>query len=850
MSAAAQGAVANDPSGLQPRVRWIIVGVTAMFIAAVVSAAAVLVRTERGEALSQAQQRAERFIAGAEATLNRTLLSVDVMLAGTEAQLRSHRLSNGTYDATGMHQQLQATVGQNLLVRDLVLLLADGTVLATAQPDSARLGLPLPAGFVDSVLALPTPQLVASPPLVSFASSERVIYLARAVALAPDGGRAVRALAVAEVPASLLAGLMGTALDIDGVVATLERDDGLLLISVPQHGPQPGTRLAPPLRDADASGRAVMAPARVGGAPAVVAVRPLLYRPLMVTASIPLDMALADAVEQSHVVTGAAALFVAMLLAAGGFAHWHLARVAQARAALDRSKSTLDQALASMADGFLLCDAADRVVVWNDRYLEIYPWLREAMAPGVPFERLALVAVNVMLPNSPPEDQQGWVQLRLARRRQHEGHQEQVLPDGRVIHALERRTADGGVVSVYHDVTAAERALARAKSDAEAANRAKSRFLASMSHEIRTPLNAVLGMNGLMLNTPLTEEQRRYAELIRSSGQTLLALINDILDLSKVEAGRMELEIVDFDPLATVNDVVTLLAVRAEAKGLRLESHAAPGLPGQVRGDPSRLRQVMFNLIGNALKFTPQGRVDVELTHRPLPGRRIELVIAVRDTGIGIDAATLPRLFRHFSQGDSSTARRHGGSGLGLAISLEIVELMHGHIDVDSVPGEGSTFTVSLPLEVVQGAAADVPPSAQAAGDAAIIGVPARRILVAEDNGVNQILIKAMLDHLGHFCDVVADGFEAVRQVQAGDYDLVLMDIQMPGMDGEAATRAIRALPGPAGRIPIVAMTANAMIEEREAYLAAGMNDHVAKPLDLPRLAAVIARVVQAPAGA
>jgi signal transduction histidine kinase/CheY-like chemotaxis protein len=642
---------------------------------------------------------------------------------------------------------------------------------------------------------------------------------------------------------------MGPMLDIDGVIATLERDDGQLLVSVPPHGTQPGQRLASPLHEADASGRAMLAPARVGGAPAVLAVRPLLYRPLMVAASIPLEAALADAVEQSRVVIGAAALFVGMLLAAGGFAHWHLARVTQARAALDRSKSTLDQALASMADGFLLCDAADRVVAWNERYLDIYPWLRDVIAPGVPFERMALVTVNAMLPDRPTEDQQGWVQLRLARHRSHEGHQEQVLPDGRVIHALDRRTADGGVVSVYHDVTAAERTLARAKADAEAANRAKSRFLASMSHEIRTPLNAVLGMNGLMLNTPLTDEQRRYAELIRSSGQTLLALINDILDLSKVEAGRMELEIVEFDPLATVNEVVTLLAVRAEAKGLTLESHAAPGLPGRVRGDPSRLRQVLVNLIGNALKFTPHGQVDVGLTHRPLPGRRVELVIGVRDTGIGIDAATLPRLFRHFSQGDSSTARRHGGSGLGLAISQEIVELMHGRIDVDSVPGEGSTFTVRLPLEVVQASDAASPAGGAAtAVEAAITGLPARRILVAEDNGVNQILIKAMLDHLGHFCDVVADGFEAVRQVQAGDYELVLMDIQMPGMDGVAATRAIRALAGPAGRIPIVAMTANAMVEERETYLAAGMNDHVAKPLDLARLAAVIARAAQAPA--
>jgi signal transduction histidine kinase len=828
----------RPPSTPPRRVQWFIAGVVALFVGTVLATAAALVSSEEREALEEARHRAERFIAGAEASLNRTLLGIDVMLAGSEALLRPHRLANGTYDVTGTQAQLRTTISQNLLVRDLVLLNPDGSVLAAAQPDSARLGLPLPPGFVGDAMALSSPQLVISPPLVNFVTSERMIYFARPV----DLGGGARVLAVAEVPASLIASLLSQALDIDGLVATLERDDGLLLVSVPAHDGLIGQRLPQPLGEAVPSGLAEAAPSRVGGAPALVAVRPVLYRPLMVAASIPLDAALAEAHEQRQFVLGATALFILMLLAAGATIHRYLGRLAQARAELDRSKTMLDQALASMADGLLLCDAADRVVAWNPRFIEIYPWLADVAAPGVPFERLALVGVNALLPDAAPEDQQGWVQRRMAIHRTENGQLDQTLPDGRVIHLIERHTPEGGVITVYHDVTAAERALERAKADAEAANRAKSRFLASMSHEIRTPLNAVLGINGLMLTTPLTPEQRRYAELIRSSGQTLLALINDILDLSKVEAGRMELEIVEFDPAATVNEVVSLLAVRAEAKGLTLKLNAAPGLPARVRGDPSRIRQVLFNLIGNALKFTTEGRVDVEVTHRPLPGRRSELMIAVRDTGIGIDPETLPRLFRHFSQGDSSTARRHGGSGLGLAISQEIVELMHGRIEVQSTPGAGSTFSVTLPLEVVPTAEAAPEAPAPTPAEGAAQATP-RRILVAEDNGVNQILIKAMLDHLGHFSDVVADGFEAVRQVQAGAYDLVLMDIQMPGMDGEAATRAIRALPGTVSRIPIVAMTANAMVEERAAYLAAGMNDHVAKPLELTRLAAVIARV-------
>ena len=820
------------------RVQWIIAAFVGVFVATVLAAAIALVNNSEREALDEARQRAEHFIASAEASLNRTLLGIDVMLAGTDHLLKPHQLANGSYDVTALQAQLRTTISQNLLVRDLVLLRPDGGVLAAAQPDSARLGLPLPPGFVGDAMALPSPQLVISPPLVNFVTAERMVYFARPIEL----GGGARLLAVAEVPAALIASLLSQAADIDGMVATLERDDGLLLVSVPPHEALAGQHLPQPLGDETPSGHAQLAPARIGGAPALVAVRPVLYRPLLVAASIPIEAALADVHEQRRFVIAAALLFGLMVIGAGAFAHWHLGRLAQARAELDRSKTMLDHALASMADGMLLCDAGDRVVVWNPRFLEIYPWLRDVIAPGVPFERLVLVSVNAFLPDAAPEDQQGWVQRRMSIHRTEDGRHEQTLPDGRVIHAIERHTPDGGVITVYHDVTATERALEGAKAEAEAANKAKSRFLASMSHEIRTPLNAVLGMNGLMLTTALTPEQRRYAELIRSSGQTLLTLINDILDLSKVEAGRMELEIVEFDPVATVNEVVSLLAVRAEAKGLALQMSAAPGVPQQLRGDPSRLRQVLFNLIGNALKFTSEGRVDVELTHRPLPGRRVDLMIAVTDTGIGIDAETLPRLFRHFSQGDSSTARRHGGSGLGLAISQEIIELMGGRIEVQSTPGVGSTFSVSLPLEVVQ-PAAEPAAAESAADDPPAAAQPARRILVAEDNGVNQILIKAMLDHLGHYSDVVADGFEAVRQVQAASYDLVLMDIQMPGMDGVAATRAIRTLPSSVSHIPIVAMTANAMVEERAAYLAAGMNDHVAKPLDLGRLAAVISRV-------
>jgi CheY-like chemotaxis protein len=394
------------------------------------------------------------------------------------------------------------------------------------------------------------------------------------------------------------------------------------------------------------------------------------------------------------------------------------------------------------------------------------------------------------------------------------------------------------VVSVLRDITRSDQVLSRAKAEAEAANESKSRFLAQMSHEIRTPLNAVLGTNGLLLASPLSPEQRQLCELMRSSGQVLLALINDILDLSKIEAGHMTLEIVRFDPLTTVQDVVSLLSVRAQARGLGLQLLAAAGVSRSLMGDPSRLRQVLFNLVGNALKFTERGEVLVKLGQQPLADGRVQLQIEVSDTGIGIPAELMPRLFDRFVQGDNSTARRYGGSGLGLAISHDLVALMGGDIRVRSQLGSGSTFTVCLPL-----ALADLAAAPEAGTPTALEAAPQRRILVAEDNGVNQILIKAMLDRLGHYCDIVADGLEAVRQVQAAHYDLVLMDLQMPGMDGETATREIRLLPGALAHIPIVAMTAHAMPGDRQAMLDAGMTDQLTKPVDLAVLAATITRV-------
>jgi signal transduction histidine kinase/ActR/RegA family two-component response regulator len=538
-----------------------------------------------------------------------------------------------------------------------------------------------------------------------------------------------------------------------------------------------------------------------------------------------------------------AAGFVLMILAAGAAAHWFFVRMTCARIEIAQAKAIMDRALEAMTDGLLLCDADDKVVAWNSRYLEIFPWLQDVVRVGVSFERFVDVAARAVVPDDRDAAQrEAWRTMRLSMHRSGHGIYEQELANGSVIHVIERRTPDGGVVSVFRDITTSERELSRAKHAAEAANRAKSQFLAAMSHEIRTPLNGVLGMNSLLLRTPLSEEQRGYAGTIRSSGKALLTLINDILDLSKIEAGKLDLVVNDFDLRRLLDDVTASVATRAHEKGLSLQARWVTAVPEVLRGDDSRLRQVLFNLIGNAIKFTEQGGVTVEVAHRALGAERIELAIAIRDTGIGIAAEALPTLFKRFTQADSGITRRYGGSGLGLAISRELIDLMGGRLAVETDVGKGSTFRVTLAFKL--GSSTHLAPEETdfAPGPDGAAGLD---VLVAEDNDVNQLVIRAVLTQMGHRCELVGDGLTVVERAAARHWDLVLMDIQMPGLDGLTATRRIRALPGALGRVPIVALTANAMTEERRSYLDAGMDDHLSKPLDARQLARMLSRLTQ-----
>ncbi len=518
-------------------------------------------------------------------------------------------------------------------------------------------------------------------------------------------------------------------------------------------------------------------------------------------------------------------------------------------AALEASERQIRQILETAHDAFISLDSAGMVTGWNAQATAVFGWSRD--------DALGRELAAMLVPEDRREAHRRGIERFLATGEEHMlGRRLELMVlhrDGYeflvelTISALE--TPDGYAFHAFlRDITESRRAqaeLALARDQALQASRTKSMFVASVSHEIRTPMNGVIGMTELLLGTDLDPEQRAYAETISSSGEALLEVIDDILDLSKIEAGKLELDPAGFDPRAVVERACGMLAARARQKGLGLVVTVDPAMPALLHGDGARLRQVIANLVSNAIKFTAHGEVVVRATsHRAGDGATC-LRVEVSDTGIGIERRALRRVFMPFAQADGSTTRKYGGTGLGLAISRELIELMGGTLDADSEPGAGSRFWFSVTLPPADRASPEI-------GGAQLEPAPTRPgpggdVLVVEDGIVNQTVALHMLERGGFRGHVAANGVEALRLVATRPFAAVLMDCQMPELDGYETTREIRRREPGQPRVPIIAMTAGSMRGERERCLAAGMDDYLTKPLRSRVLLEALWRWVPAP---
>lgn len=559
--------------------------------------------------------------------------------------------------------------------------------------------------------------------------------------------------------------------------------------------------------------------------------------PFVVTVGV--DRAELTATSLDHLTPLALLLAVSMMIVLAAWTRLAREVAARRRSEADAilARQRLEDAIESVPDGFVLFDRDDRLVTCNARYRTILDRVGSGIDAGVTYRAIVRAAIErgqYALGDAGPA---AFEEALVAEHRTFGPPVERALSDGRWIRVTKRPTSEGGTVGISADVTDLKRVatdLAAARDLAELASRAKSDFLAAMSHEIRTPLNGVIATADLLASALHAEDVRTSVDLIRRSGRTLLAILDEILDYSQIEGGHVRIEERACDVVAIVGDVASLFTATCAQKGIAID--VRPAAPVSVRTDPDRFRQILNNLVANAVKFTEAGGITIATEVATAASGRVLLVVHIEDTGIGIAENDIPRLFERFTQGEGGNARRYGGTGLGLAISRGLARLLGGDISVRSRPGVGSRFTLRLDLAGAAGddAPADAPaPDATPPGCRPLDGV---RVLVADDNEVNRLVVGHILQTLGASPVIVDDGFAAVERVQAEPFDVVLMDVQMPGLSGPDATRRIRRLDADVRHIPVIALTANVLANDREAYAAAGMTAHLAKPVDLAQL--------------
>jgi len=541
----------------------------------------------------------------------------------------------------------------------------------------------------------------------------------------------------------------------------------------------------------------------------------------------------------------------------------------EAELAAQKAHQLLHEAVNSISEGFTIYDENDRLVLCNEAYLDFYHTSRDLIVPGASFEEIIRQGAERGQYREAIGHIDEWVAARVQAHQSADGrHIEQALGDGRWLLIIEYRTPSGYIVGNRINITARKQAeselhehrshleglveertlaLSIAKEAAESANRAKSTFLANMSHELRTPMNAVIGLTYILQRSNLDAGQLDKLTKIHDAASHLLKLLNDVLDLSKIDAEHMTLEAVPFRIGSLLANLDSLVGGKILAKGLQFVAEIDPELQKtEYLGDSLRLQQVLLNLVDNAVKFTDSGRITLAARLLEPAASETHIEFSVADSGIGMDNNTLQRIFAPFEQADSSTTRKYGGTGLGLNICQRLVQIMGGRIRVSSTPGAGSrfVFTISLRKTAAASLVVNAPPAlsgALAEGELRRLHAD-KSILVAEDNWVNQeVALELLREVIGFKVDIAPDGLKALGMAEARRYDLILMDMEMPEMDGLEATQSIRQLPDYAA-VPIIAMTANAFAEDKARCLDAGMNDFIAKPVDPDQLYTTLLR--------